>query len=145
MSFSENFPKYAVLTVVALGAGIALWKAFGTGPASKEAITTVTVPALSATASEGRQAFDANCASCHGTNAAGSDRGPPLIHDIYNPGHHGDGAFFLAAQRGVRQHHWGFGNMPPQPQVSQTEMQAIVQYVRELQQANGITSKQHRM
>jgi mono/diheme cytochrome c family protein len=105
----------------------------------------VKVPALSEIAARGKVTFDANCAPCHGANAAGTDQGPPLVHDIYNPGHHADGAFFLAAKLGVRQHHWSFGNMPPQPQVTEEQVAAIVQYVRELQIANGITEHPHRM
>lgn len=108
-------------------------------------IVSVKVPVLSAVALQGKAAFDANCAPCHGANAAGTDKGPPFIHDIYNPGHHADGAFFLAAKLGVRQHHWRFGDMPPQPQVSEAQLAAIVQYVRELQAANGITYRPHRM
>ena len=145
MCLSENFPKYAVRTGVAVGAGIALWQAFGPGSGSRGQAVAVSVPALSPQASDGQVAFDANCAACHGASAAGSDRGPPLVHDIYNPGHHGDNAFFVAAQRGVPAHHWRFGNMPPQPQVSDSEIQAIVQYVRELQLANGISWKPHAM
>jgi mono/diheme cytochrome c family protein len=93
----------------------------------------------------GKIAFNANCAPCHGTNAAGGDKGPPLVHVIYNPGHHADGSFFLAAKRGVRRHHWRFGDMPPQPQVTDGELAAIVRYVRELQAANGIGNEPHRM
>lgn len=101
--------------------------------------------ALSAMAAQGKIAFDANCASCHGFNALGTQKGPPFIHDIYNPGHHSDMAFLLAAKRGVRRHHWPFGDMPPQPQVSDQELAAIVRYVRELQEANGITYRPHTM
>ncbi len=145
MSLSDSFAKYAVLTAVGLGAGIALWQAFGPRAADDGQAVAVTVPPLSPQAAEGKAAFDAVCAACHGANAAGSDKGPPLVHDIYNPGHHSDAAFFLAAQRGVRQHHWRFGNMPPQPQISEAKIRGIVQYVRELQLANGITYKPHRM
>ncbi|MEO3429583.1 cytochrome c [Pelagibius sp. CAU 1746] len=145
MSLSDNIAKYAVLTVVGLGAGVLLWQAFEPGSTADGRMADVTVPQLSDRATEGKVAFDAVCATCHGANAAGSDKGPPLVHDIYNPGHHSDDAFLLAAQRGVRQHHWRFGNMPPQPQISETEIRDIVQYVRELQLANGITYKQHRM
>ena len=106
---------------------------------------SVSVPPLSHVAARGKIAFDANCAPCHGANASGTGRGPPLVHDIYNPGHHADGAFFLAAKLGVRQHHWPFGNMPPQPQVTEEEVAAIVRYVRELQVANGIRYHPHRM
>lgn len=145
MSFSDNIAKYAVLTAVGLGAGIALWQAFAPGSTADGQSIAVTVPQLSPQAAEGKAAFNAVCATCHGTNAAGSDKGPPLVHDIYNPGHHSDAAFYLAAQRGVRQHHWRFGNMPAQPQISEAEIRDIVQYVRELQLANGITYKPHRM
>ncbi len=86
----------------------------------------------------GEQDFNANCAACHGKNAAGTNSGPPLIHRIYEPNHHADIAFKLAAKRGVRAHHWGFGNMPPQEQVKDYELVRIVAYVRELQKANGI-------
>jgi mono/diheme cytochrome c family protein len=97
------------------------------------------------TAEAGKAAFDANCSSCHGANGAGTDKGPPLIHDIYNPGHHADAAFVLAARKGVRRHHWPFGDMPPQPQVTDSQISAIIQYVRELQAANGISYRPHRM
>lgn len=98
----------------------------------------VTVPKLGQIAKLGEGDFNANCAACHGKNAAGTDSGPPLIHRIYEPNHHADIAFKLAAQRGVRAHHWSFGNMPPQAQVKDYEMVRIVTYVRELQKANGI-------
>ena len=100
---------------------------------------------MSFEATEGRKLFDANCATCHGKNAAGTDKGPPLIHDFYNPGHHSDAAFYFAAARGVRQHHWHFGDMPPQPQVTQDDLTGIIRYVREMQVANGITYRQHQM
>jgi cytochrome c551/c552 len=35
--------------------------------------------------------------------------------------------------------------MPPQPQVSDEELAAIIRYVRELQTANGIFYRPHRM
>lgn len=100
----------------------------------------VMVPELSALAQVGATRFKANCARCHGVNAAGSNQGPPLVHDIYNPGHHGDASFRAAPKRGVRAHHWPFGNMPPIPGVTDDHMTAIIAYVRELQMANGIVS-----
>lgn len=100
---------------------------------------------LSAIGISGRAAFEANCAACHGLKAAGTDKGPPLVHDIYNSGHHSEGTFFLAARLGVRQHHRPYGDMPPQRQVTEQQVAAIVQYVRELQAANGIRYQPHRM
>lgn len=96
------------------------------------------VPELSARAKTGQKRFEENCIVCHGVNAGGTDQGPPLVHRIYEPNHHGDRAFYLAAQQGVRAHHWRFGDMPPITAVSQRDVKAIIAYVRELQRANGI-------
>ena len=109
--------------------------------AAGASLAEVTLPAeLSAEARLGETYFNAVCASCHGTNAAGQDGvAPPLVHRIYEPGHHGDMAFVLAARNGVRAHHWPFGDMPPVEQrLTDGELGAIVAYVRALQQANGI-------
>jgi hypothetical protein len=35
--------------------------------------------------------------------------------------------------------------MPPQPNVTDKQIAAIIRYVRELQTANGIVLRQHRM
>lgn len=86
----------------------------------------------------GENSFQVNCAVCHGERALGTDQGPPLVHIIYEPNHHADIAFHLAATRGVRAHHWTFGDMPPQPQVSTDQMEQIVAYVRYLQRQVGI-------
>jgi len=137
--------KILAVAVIAAATAVWLWP-----PAEPPAVTTgptidVKVPELSPLAARGKTEFDANCAACHGPNAAGTDKGPPLVHNIYNPGHHADGAFLLAARRGVRAHHWRYGDMPPQPQVTDEQIVAIVRYVRELQQANGIGDQPHRM
>ena len=63
---------------------------------------------------------------------------PPLVHVIYEPSHHGDRAFLLAAQNGVRGHHWPFGNMPPVEGITQADVMDIVAYIRRLQRENGI-------
>jgi len=47
-------------------------------------------------------------------------------------------AFHLAVQNGVRAHHWKFGNMPAQDGLTRSDVNTIVAYVREVQQANGI-------
>lgn len=126
---------------VALGGYI--WWQQAEAPAPTQAgaaMVTVTLPeTLSAQAQVGREAFAANCAVCHGENGAGREgAGPPLIHKIYEPSHHGDGAFMVAASNGVRQHHWSFGNMPPVQGITPAEVKTIIAYIRELQRANGI-------
>jgi mono/diheme cytochrome c family protein len=145
LELRKRLPMYAVLTVLAGGLGVFLWQAVAPDSRTGGEAAAVTVPQLSAAAANGKVAFDAVCAACHGANAAGSKKGPPLVHNIYNPGHHADAAFFNAARFGSRQHHWQFGDMPPQPQLSEAEVLAIVQYVRELQQANGIVWQKHQM
>lgn len=86
----------------------------------------------------GEAAYVANCAGCHGIAAAGTPQGPPLAHVVYEPSHHGDASFAAAVTRGVRAHHWRFGNMPPQPQVSPEQIEAITAYVRWVQRERGI-------
>ena len=116
-----------------------------TSRSSAEMSLRVTVPELSPTAARGERLFNNSCSSCHGANGSGSKSGPPLVHDIYNPGHHGDPSFYRAVRIGVQKHHWSFGDMPPRPEISPEEAVYIVDYVRELQRANGITYRQHRM
>lgn len=82
--------------------------------------------------------YAASCASCHGEAALGTSTGPPLVHRVYEPGHHADAAFVLAAQRGVRAHHWSYGDMPPRPDVSREDALEIARYVRWLQRAAGV-------
>ncbi len=103
-------------------------------------IVQVALPAeLSSEAQIGKRAFEAKCATCHGANAAGQNGvAPPLVHKIYEPGHHSDMAFVLAAKNGVRSHHWRFGNMPPVEGVTDADVKMIARYVRELQKENGI-------
>lgn len=109
-------------------------------PAEGAPIVAVKLPEpLSAEATIGKRAFDAVCADCHGENAAGKmGIAPPLIHKIYEPSHHGDMAFQMAAANGVRAHHWKFGDMPPQPKVTRADVISITAYIREVQRANGI-------
>lgn len=101
----------------------------------------VAVPAdLDAVALAGKTAFETNCAACHGTDAAGRmGVAPPLVHPVYEPGHHGDMAFVMAARQGVRAHHWPFGDMPPVEGVSDADLSAIIAYIRRLQRENGIS------
>jgi len=122
---------------VAAGLAITWWSRSGHDMGGPTVV--VSLPAqLSTAAQKGKTLFEGNCVVCHGKNAAGTKQGPPLVHIIYEPSHHGDPAFYRAAQRGVRQHHWPFGNMPPVPGVNQSDVTQIIAYVRELQRANGI-------
>ena len=85
----------------------------------------------------GEIAFQAYCASCHGVDARGTDRGPSFLSNVYVPSHHGDAAFWLAARNGVPQHHWRFGDMEPVEGPSDDDIEAITAFVRQVQQAEG--------
>lgn len=89
-------------------------------------------------AGRGASLFVKNCASCHGWEAEGSNKGPALIHRTYEPSHHDNDAFYRAVQQGVQSHHWQFGNMPPVTGVSNDEIALIISHVRAKQVANGI-------
>jgi mono/diheme cytochrome c family protein len=86
----------------------------------------------------GAQIFESKCAGCHGPSASGSNNGPPLVHRIYQPGHHANASFYQAIRRGVKSHHWSFGDMPPIPGVTDEQIDQIISYVRKLQVKNGI-------
>lgn len=143
-------PKHFLIGFLALGIFALLYENYrspeqsphsvqNTAGKTGEPLVSVSVPELSERAKAGQVAFEANCASCHGNNAAGKDGfAPPLVHKIYEPDHHADLSFQLAVKNGVRAHHWRFGNMPPVESVSEDKVADIVVYVRELQRANGI-------
>ncbi len=86
----------------------------------------------------GEELFAENCAVCHGTQADGTNTGPPLVHRLYEPGHHPDFSFQNAIKRGVISHHWDFGDMPPVPGISESEAAQIIAHIRDLQREGGI-------
>ena len=130
-----------LIAIILLGAGLFIYRNLAAPEAvpTGAALASVLVPDLSPGAQDGEKLFNRSCASCHGNNAAGKDGiAPPLIHKIYEPNHHGDASFHLAAMNGARAHHWPFGDMPPVDGITGNDVDKIVVYVRELQRANGI-------
>lgn len=127
----------AAAMAAAAATGWALWPDGDRHPVESTEAGLV-LPELSAAAAMGERLFEKNCIACHGRAAAGSANGPPLVHRLYEPGHHSNAAFQFAARNGVRAHHWQFGDMPPVAGVSEGEVALITTYVRELQRANGI-------
>jgi mono/diheme cytochrome c family protein len=120
------------LTVLMLGASPACSQNGG------EPKTTGTVASAPVELRDGEQKFNANCARCHGIGGLGTTQGPPFIHKVYEPNHHGDAAFQRAVSIGVKAHHWQFGDMPKIDTVKPEDVEKIVTYVRWLQKQSGI-------
>ena len=136
----DKSPRKRRFIVVAFAAialiGIAVYQVVGRNKAAGPTVD-VRVPAFTALAQQGARHFDISCAGCHGEYAKGTGTGPPLVHRIYEPSHHGDNAIGRAVRLGVRPHHWRFGPMP-KVEVSDRALESIIAYIRELQRANGI-------
>ena len=86
----------------------------------------------------GKPLFEKNCASCHGLDLKGTDKGPPFLHRVYEPSHHADAAFQLAVRNGVRAHHWKFGDMQPIHGMKPDDVAHVTAYVRAMQRRAGI-------
>lgn len=127
------------LAAIMLAAGTAALAACGGGASSNPAASQVAGANVPAEFVDGKRLYDTHCARCHGVHAAGTGRGPSFLSKVYEPSHHGDQAFVLAVKRGVTAHHWGFGNMPPVPGISDDDVAKIVGYVRWAQRVVGIS------
>lgn len=146
--------NYVVFAVIVVGLGLLYWSVTpqetggssqseaqtNSAPEQGSPIVEVKLPSeLSANARLGKTIFEAKCIACHAKNAAGQEGvAPPLVHKIYEPSHHGDASFWIATQRGVRAHHWRFGDMPPVDGLTRADVMMVVEYIRELQRENGI-------
>ena len=107
-------------------------------PAALRAKNNLPNPNYVANANRGWRLFDSHCSTCHGPELTGTNKGPPLANKIYRSAHHADLTIYWAIQRGVKQHHWKFGNMPPQPQISSEQSADIVAYIRRVLREKGI-------
>lgn len=95
-------------------------------------------PGLMPNPGQGKGLFAQHCASCHGSDLKGSDKGPPMLHKVYEPGHHADISFQMAVAKGARAHHWQFGDMAPVKGVSADDVAHITAFVRSEQRKVGI-------
>lgn len=85
----------------------------------------------------GAALYERTCASCHGSDLRGTDRGPSHLSQVYEPGHHPDAAFRAAIADGSPAHHWDFGDMPPVTGLSDAEVDAVIAYIRDQQEQHG--------
>ena len=87
--------------------------------------------------SAGADVYASSCASCHGTDLRGTDKGPSHLSIVYEPDHHGDDSFRSAIANGAPQHHWAFGDMPPVEGLSGEQIEAVIAFVRGEQRRLG--------
>ncbi len=100
--------------------------------------TPTATPESRFSGTDGRELYGQACSVCHGQNLEGTNAGPTFLNRIYAPWHHADISFIFAVERGVRAHHWNFGNMAPVEGLSHEQVLAIIAFIREQQRAAGI-------
>ena len=86
---------------------------------------------------DGASVYQARCASCHGEDLRGTDKGPSQLSIVYEPNHHGDESYRSAIRNGAAQHHWGFGNMPAVEDITDDQIERVITYIRTQQQELG--------
>ncbi len=94
-------------------------------------------PAAGEDVEAGEEVYASSCASCHGADLRGTDKGPSHLSIVYEPNHHNDDSFRSAIANGAPQHHWGFGNMLPVEGLSDDDVAAVIAFVRSEQERQG--------
>ena len=98
-----------------------------------ESVAVVELPADA----DGATTYAARCASCHGADLRGTDKGPSQLSIVYEPGHHGDDGYRSAIRNGAPQHHWGFGNMPAVENITDDQIERVISFIRSEQRRQG--------
>lgn len=101
--------------------------------------TSSSAPAVEGgeTVERGAQVYASSCASCHGADLRGTEKGPSHLSIVYEPNHHGDDSFRSAIANGTPQHHWAFGDMEPVAGLSDADVEAVIAFVRFEQERQG--------
>ncbi len=99
-------------------------------PAERRAALHLPPPGFQGDPAQGVQLFSSYCQSCHGATGYGSEQGPPLVDKVYRPAHHADFAFHVAVRDGMRQHHWGFGDMPAVADITPEQTEHVIAFIR---------------
>lgn len=85
----------------------------------------------------GAEVYAGSCASCHGVDLRGTDKGPSQLSIDYEPNHHTDDSFRNAIAAGAPQHHWNFGDMGPVEGLTDEDVEAVIAFVRAEQRRQG--------
>ena len=94
-------------------------------------------PVENSSTDRGAEVYTEACASCHGADLRGTDKGPSMLSIVYEPNHHTDDSFRNAIANGAPQHHWPFGDMEPVEGLSNEDVEAVIAFVRGEQQRQG--------
>ncbi len=86
---------------------------------------------------DGATIYQARCASCHGEDLRGTDKGPSQLSLVYEPNHHGDDSYRSAIRNGAPEHHWSFGNMPAVEDITDDQIELVIGYIRSQQETLG--------
>jgi len=73
--------------------------------------------------------MDNGCSNCHGDKLQGGTNGPPLVYPMYKRTSHSKGRFFVSIRNGVKQDHWYFGDMPANPQLTDSEIDDLISFI----------------
>ena len=132
--------KPALAVTGILAAPVGLYLAVGGGDEGERSTSAsgFTIPSLSTQALDGKGLFSEMCGSCHGAYGEGGDNGPPLIHALYSRAIFPDETVQKAIVEGAMARNWPFGDMPPVEGLGEDEIEGLVAFVREVQDANGI-------
>jgi mono/diheme cytochrome c family protein len=122
-------PKYSFISLI-VAFGLAASACTGD---DVESVAVVELPANA----DGATIYAARCASCHGADLRGTDKGPSQLSIVYEPSHHGDDAYRSAIHNGAPQHHWDFGNMPAIENITDDQIEALISFIRTEQQQQG--------
>ena len=117
------------VTIMALVLGLAA--------CGSEATNETTPAADGSRERDGATVYADACASCHGADLGGTDKGPSMLSIVYEPNHHSDESFRRAIAVGSPEHHWTFGDMKPVEGLTAAEVTGVIEFVRSEQQRLG--------
>ena len=126
MTLARNLFSLAA-AVTALSMGLAACGSDDTAPTN----------AAGSQVERGAEVYAESCASCHGADLRGTDKGPAHLSIVYEPNHHTDDSFRSAIANGAPQHHWNFGDMEPVEGLTDDDVEAVIAYVRAEQERQG--------
>ena len=97
------------------------------------------IPELSEQAQHGRAVINSQCVECHGIDGTGgTPKGPPILHPMYRRAVYPDHHFKKMVREGKREKNWRFGPMPAFPDISDRDLDAVIAFVREVQDATHV-------